>query len=97
MDSDVLIVGAGPIGGYLGKSLAEKGIHVIQIEEHLEIGRPFQCAGLVTPSAMDKVGLHDTTLTDVWGARMHAPNGSSIEIGTPSRIREHVVCRKRFD
>ena len=97
MDSDVIIVGAGPIGGYLGKSLSDNKIKVIQIEEHLEIGRPFQCAGLVTPSAMDKVGLHDTTLTDVWGARMHAPNGSSIEIGSPSRIREHVVCRKRFD
>ena len=97
MDSDVLIVGAGPVGGYLGKCLAEQGIHVIQIEEHLEIGRPFQCAGLVTPSAMDKVGLHDTTLTDVWGARMHAPNGSSIQIGNPSQVREHVVCRKRFD
>jgi len=69
----------------------------LQIEEHLEIGRPFQCAGLVTPSAMDKVNLHDTTLTDVWGARMHSPDGTNIQIGDPSIIREHVVCRKRFD
>ena len=65
MDSDVIIVGAGPIGGYLGKSLSDNKIKVIQIEEHLEIGRPFQCR-IITPSAMDKVGLHDTTLTDVW-------------------------------
>ena len=70
---------------------------MLQIEEHAEIGRPFQCAGLVTPSAMDKVALHDTTLTDVWGARMHSPDGTSIQIGNPNVVREHVVCRKRFD
>lgn len=94
---DVLVIGAGPVGGYLSRELASNSISVLQIEEHLEIGRPFQCAGLVTPSAMDKVGLHDTTLTDVWGARMHAPDGTSIQIGDPKIIREHVVCRKRFD
>ena len=30
------------------------------IEEHAEIGRPFQCAGLVNPPAMQMVGLEET-------------------------------------
>ena len=94
---DVLVIGAGPVGGYLCRELSSNSISVLQIEEHAEIGRPFQCAVLVTPSAMDKVSLHDTTLTDVWGARMHSPDGTSIQIGNPSIVREHVVCRKRFD
>jgi len=94
---DVLVVGAGPVGGWLAHRLADAGVEVLLIEEHDEIGRPFQCAGLVTPSTMDLVGLHDTILTKVWGARMHAPNGLFFRIGHPSQIREHVVCRKLFD
>ena len=90
---DVLVVGAGPVGGWLAHRLADAGVEVLLIEEHDEIGRPFQCAGLVTPSTMDLVGLHDTILTKVWGARMHAPNGLFFRIGHPSQIREHVVCR----
>ena len=94
---DVIIVGAGPVGGYLAHRLSDVGIEVLLLEEHDEIGRPFQCAGLVTPDAMDRVGLHSTILSDVWGARMHAPSGHSICIGEPHQIREHVVCRKLFD
>ena len=97
LEYDVLVVGAGPIGGYLCRELSNSHLSVLQIEEHNEIGRPFQCAGLVTPSAMVKVGLEHTTLTDVWGARMHSPNGTNIQIGNPSQVREHVVCRKLFD
>ena len=49
------------------------------IEEHAEIGRPFQCAGLVNPPAMQMVGLEDTILQNVDGALIHSPqdHGSS--------------------
>ena len=57
---DVVIIGAGPIGGYLAKKLNERGHSVILIEEHDEIGRPFQCAGLINPLAMKKVELRET-------------------------------------
>jgi len=96
-DYDVIIVGAGPVGGHLGRTLAENGLHVLILEEHREIGKPFQCAGLVTPNAMDRVDLHHTILSDVWGARIHSPGGHPVEIGDPSSIRTHVVCRKLFD
>ncbi|MEE2747337.1 MAG: geranylgeranyl reductase family protein [Candidatus Thermoplasmatota archaeon] len=96
-DYDVIIVGAGPVGGHLGRILSEQGLHVLMLEEHKEIGKPFQCAGLVTPSAMDRVGLHHSILSDVWGARIHSPGGRPVEIGEPSKIRTHVVCRKLFD
>ena len=43
---DVVIVGAGPIGGRAGTLLALEGLKVLMLEEHNEIGRPFQCAGL---------------------------------------------------
>ena len=94
---DVVVVGAGPIGGYLSKNLSDLGHNVLLIEEHAEIGRPFQCAGLVNPGAMEKVGLEDTALTRIWGARLHSPSGSFIEIGDPSITRTWSVCRKLFD
>jgi len=96
-DYDVVIVGAGPVGGHLGHILSEQGLHVLMLEEHREIGKPFQCAGLVTPSAMNRVNLHHTILSDVWGARIHSPQGRPVEIGEPSILRTHVVCRKLFD
>ena len=94
---DVLIIGAGPVGGYLADKLATSGLSVLLIEEHKEVGRPFQCAGLVNPDAMEKVGLESTILTSVWGARIHSPKGICVEIGDESEIKTHVVCRKLFD
>ena len=90
---DVVIVGAGPVGGYLGNKLSRAGLSVLMLEEHLEIGRPFQCAGLVTPEAMSKVGLESSILSSVWGARIHSPRGTSVMVGNEDIIKTHIVCK----
>lgn len=94
---DVVIIGAGPVGGYLGWSMRKLGHSVLIIEEHSEIGRPFQCAGLVNPGAMERVPMEDTILTPIWGARINSPNGTTVDIGSPERVRTWSVCRKKFD
>jgi geranylgeranyl reductase family protein len=94
---DVAVIGAGPIGGYLAKSLNELGHSVLLVEEHNEIGRPFQCAGLVNPNAMSKVSLYESVLTEIWGANIHSPAGTPISIGDKTTIRTYSVCRKLFD
>ena len=96
-DYDVVVVGPGPIGGYLANKLANKKISVLILEEHAEIGRPFQCAGLVNPKAMESVKLEDTVLTPIWGARIYSPEGTLVEIGQKEKIRTWSVCRKLFD
>lgn len=96
-DYDVIIVGAGPVGGRAGTLLAERGLNVLILEEHAEIGRPFQCAGLVTPSAMEVVDAHHTVLEEVDGALIHGPSGTLVPVGTEGVLRTYVVCRKRFD
>ncbi len=94
---DVVIVGAGPVGGRAATLLSEQGFRVLMLEEHTEIGRPFQCAGLVTPSAMNVVGGHETVLEEVDGALIHGPSGTLVPVGTEGVLRTYVVCRKRFD
>ena len=94
---DVIIIGAGPVGGYLARRLGENNMRVLLIEEHAEIGRPFQCAGLVNPSAMERIGAYDTVLSRIWGARMYSPSGIEIKIGSEDSSRTWSVCRKLFD
>lgn len=43
----IVIVGAGPIGCYLGQLLRSYGIEPLLLEEHAEVGRPIACAGIV--------------------------------------------------
>jgi len=96
-DWDVIIVGAGPTGGRTATHLASLGHRVLMLEEHSEIGRPFQCAGLVTPKALHEVGLYDSILEEIDGARIHGPNGKLVPVGTDGKLRTYVVCRKKFD
>ena len=96
-DWDVVIVGAGPVGGNAANLLSQRGQRVLLLEEHSEIGRPFQCAGLVTPNAMKQVGLFDTILEEVDGALIHGPSGTLVPVGTSGKVRTYVVCRKLFD
>ncbi len=96
-DWDVVIVGAGPVGGHTANLLAKRGQRVLLLEEHNEIGRPFQCAGLVTPNAMRQVGLYETILEEVDGALIHGPSGTLVPVGTGGTVRTYVVCRKLFD
>lgn len=93
----VVIIGAGPVGGRLATELSSRGISTLMVEEHAEIGRPFQCAGLVNPPAMERVNLQETILQNVDGALIHSPSGIMVPVGKDGRTRTHVVCRKRFD
>lgn len=94
---DVVVVGAGPVGGFLAKRMCEGGASVLLLEEHYQIGRPFQCAGLVNPEAMSLVELEESVLTPIWGARIHSPSGIPVVIGNDQQVRTWSVCRKLFD
>ena len=97
IEYDVVIVGAGPVGGFLAQRMSEGGASVLLLEEHAQIGRPFQCAGLVNPETMSLTGLQSTVLTPIWGARIHSPSGIPVVIGNEQDIRTWSVCRKLFD
>ena len=45
---NIAIIGAGPVGSYAARLLAERGHSVSLFEEHATIGSPIQCTGLLT-------------------------------------------------
>ena len=96
VDYDVIIVGAGPVGGRAATLLAERGMRVLMLEEHAEIGRPFQCAGLVTPCSSRCRSLRYGSRGSGWRTDSR-PQWHPCSRWHRGDIATYVVCRKRFD
>lgn len=45
---EIIIVGAGPAGCYTGQLLKSMGFQPVLVEEHLSLGQPVHCAGIVS-------------------------------------------------
>jgi digeranylgeranylglycerophospholipid reductase len=96
---DVVIIGAGVAGSYTAKLLAEQGITVLVLEEHREVGRPLQCAGLVTPRVFDLVSdkiRADCLINEVSGAKIYSPTGKELIIDA-GKTKGLVIDRIKFD
>ncbi len=93
---DVIVVGAGPAGLYAAKLLKEKGLDILVIEEHENIGEPNHCSGLVSTNLEKLVPVEDDFLEHtVSGAVMHTPAGD-IKLQKPG-IAAYVINRPVFD
>lgn len=55
----ISIIGAGPIGCFLGGLLAKQGFEVSIHEEHLSVGLPLHCTGIVTDELWKIIGQQD--------------------------------------
>jgi geranylgeranyl reductase family protein len=93
---DVAVVGAGPAGTRTARLLAKAGLGVTIIEEHSEVGRPIQCAGLMSNKVFAELGEEVAVLNRVSGARIHSPSGHVIAFDA-GRPRANVVDRAAFD
>lgn len=91
---DVLIVGAGPSGSYLGHLLSQKGYSVRILEEHKEVGRPVECTGLVSERVF-RMARSRSKVNEVSGANVFFPNGKSIHVAKGEKTI--VMDRDRFD
>nr|MBP7217034.1 NAD(P)/FAD-dependent oxidoreductase [Candidatus Omnitrophota bacterium] len=95
----ILIVGAGPIGCYIGQLLKRQAPHieVKLIEEHAEIGKPVHCAGLVSKDVITDLKItldQDCVINQINGAEFLFDH-NSFKIN-----RENVavvIDRVRFD
>ncbi|TLZ44175.1 MAG: NAD(P)/FAD-dependent oxidoreductase [Methanobacteriota archaeon] len=93
---DVVVIGAGPAGGYLAGKVAAAGYEVALVEEHREVGEPIQCGGLVTPRVFDYVKCKETIIGSVHGAELYSPSGRRLVIDG-HQTEAVVVQRALFD
>ncbi|MHA2393929.1 MAG: NAD(P)/FAD-dependent oxidoreductase [Promethearchaeota archaeon] len=78
---DICIIGASLAGNYLSYLIADSDLKIVIIEEHNEVGLPFQCAGIVSQKLCDLVDLPDEILLNrVKIAKIVAPKGNSIKL-----------------
>lgn len=95
--NDVLIVGAGPSGAYLGKLLKESNLSTVLIEEDSAVGVPVRCAGIVGKDVFNKLKLlpdKSSILNIIHGAQVYYQNHSfSISRSNVA----YIVDRALFD
>ncbi|MHA1950032.1 MAG: NAD(P)/FAD-dependent oxidoreductase [Candidatus Thorarchaeota archaeon] len=99
MSQDAIVVGGGPVGLLTASKIVDSGSSVLVLEEHPEIGTPDHCAGLLSSTGLESLGLkppNDVVQNTVSGARIYAPSGHSILIER-GRREAFVIDRRRFD
>jgi len=93
---DVLVVGAGPAGSTVAHRLASRGWTTLVVEEHERVGRPVQCAGLVSSRALELTGATTMVRTAVRGASVFGPGLGSIAFRA-EEPRAFVIDREGLD
>ncbi len=96
---DAIVIGGGPAGLIAAGELARRGPSVLVLEEHPQIGLPDHCAGLVSISGLERIGVKPSTRSIqnlVSGARLVAPNGTVFGIGGGEN-KAYVLDRNLFD
>jgi len=98
IEYETIVVGGGPIGGYVAGGLAKENQKVAIFEKNTEIGNPLSCAGLVTSRVFDF--LDDSTKTSIQnnikGANIHSPSDNILTIGG-NKNHALVIDRRVFD
>jgi geranylgeranyl reductase family protein len=99
-NSDIVIVGGGPIGSYAAYRLAASGYKVNILEEHPETGRPEQCAGLVNHAMFDLPGMDDiekeVALHKIIGSDIFSPKGNVLRLRA-GKVKALSIDRASFD
>jgi geranylgeranyl reductase family protein len=97
MEWDVIVIGAGPAGCFTAKLIALSGFKVLILEEHQEIGYPVQCAGLISPRAMELAGVDKSTiLNNLTGLRVYSPLGALFNVEGSNELAL-AIDRVKFD
>ncbi len=94
---DVIVVGAGPVGSYAARRLAEEDLNVAVLEEDEKVGSGVICTGIIGKESFDGFRLpKGAVICSIRSMRFFSPSHFSIDY-TPSNILAYVVDRKFFD
>ncbi len=93
---DVCIIGGSIAGTYLCYLLSDTNLKVVVIEEHEEVGLPFQCAGIVSQKLSKIVDLpKELILNRVKTAKIVGPTGAYIKLS--GNEEPYIIDRIGFD
>ncbi len=93
---DVIIIGASISGNYLAFLLSKFHLKIAVIEEHKEIGLPFQCAGIISNKLSQLIDLpQEIILNQVKIAKIVSPSGSFIKLS--GEEQPYVIDRIALD
>ena len=101
MDTQLIVVGAGPAGSLAAEQAAKNGCKVLVLEQRNNIGSPDHCAGLISVDGLKKLGiskLPDEVIQNkkILGAKFFSPSGKNFTI-TRKSSQAYVVNRELFD
>ncbi len=103
METDILVIGAGPAGSTAAKHAAIGGASVIVIDKKSEIGSPKRCAEGVSKDGLKKLGIEPSprwVAKEASGVRMVSPNGTAVNL-TEEKVKlpeaGYILERKVFD
>ncbi|MGB7968617.1 MAG: NAD(P)/FAD-dependent oxidoreductase [Methanobacterium sp.] len=103
IETDVLVIGAGPGGSSAAKHAAKNGVDVTLIDKKSELGAPKRCGEGVSKDGLKSVGIE---LNSKWitkelnGARLISPDGTDVWMGN-NHVKfseaDYIIERKIFD
>jgi len=93
--ADVVIVGGGPIGLKVAQITANYGLDTVVLEKKSVIGKPVQCAGLVSQKVIEMTGTK-SVIAEPLKANIFSPNGERLEIESNEK-KVAVIDRALFD
>lgn len=103
IETDVLVIGAGPAGSSTAKHAALNGAEVILMDKKSEIGSPKRCAEGVSKEGLKKLGIEPNSrwvTKELSGVRLISPNGTDVwmkedQVNLPEA--GYILERKIFD
>lgn len=94
-DYDVIIIGGGPAGLVLGREVGKEH-RVLVVEEHEKIGKPVQCAGLVSPRVLEITKAWNCVLAKFNGAVLYSPTWKEFRFSA-NVVKAYAIDREKFD
>ncbi len=93
---DICIIGASIAGNYLSYLLSNTSLRIAVIEEHEEVGKPLQCAGIISQKLKSLIPLSkEIVLNRVKIAKLVFPSNVSIELSGDDH--PYIVDRIKLD
>src|SRR6056297_1940470 len=94
----IIIVGAGPVGCYTAQLLKRMGYKPVILEEHSSVGKPVQCAGIVSSKLLPKTNSfisEKAIINRINGFSISSPWVEDFSINIPGIAC--IINREEFD